>query len=426
MRVLLTGASGFIGRHLVAALAQHGYTVVCATRHPLATSPHTCAEWVEADFGRDTAPRSWVPRLAGVDVVINAVGILREAKGQSFAALHVQAPCALFDACVEAGVERVINISALGADAQARSAYHLSKRRADEHLSSLPLSWTIVQPSLVYGADGESARLFTTMASLPFIPLPDGGNQQVQPLHIDDLTAGVLALMRDPQSSRRIIPFVGPLALSLRQFLAELRSSMQLDRGRFVSVPLPLVRIAASLGDRLPGNLLDSETLGMLLRGNVGDASPLRAVLGQEPRCPSEFVSVADAAAVRTAATLPWSLAILRFSIAAVWIVTGVVSLGLFPTQASYELLSRSGVPVTLQPVALYGAAMLDFLLGIATLLMRRRQGLYIAQIVLILLYTAIITVRLPEFWLHPYGPLLKNVPMLAALMLLCLLERRR
>ena len=81
-------------------------------------------------------------------------------------------------------------------------------------------------------------------------------------------------------------------------------------------------------------------------------------------------------------------------------------------------------MPAALRPLALYGAAALDLVLGVASLLMRRRRWLWLAQIALILGYTAIITARLPEFWLHPYGPVLKNLPMLAALWLLLELDR--
>ena len=86
--------------------------------------------------------------------------------------------------------------------------------------------------------------------------------------------------------------------------------------------------------------------------------------------------------------------------------------------------MARPGLEGAVASVALYGAALLDFGLGIATLLMKRRRWLWLAQIVLILGYTAIISIRLPEFWLHPYGPMLKNLPMLAALWLLYSADR--
>ena len=108
-----------------------------------------------------------------------------------------------------------------------------------------------------------------------------------------------------------------------------------------------------------------------------------------------------------------------------VWIVTGIVSLGLYPVELSYQLLERVGVPRPLAPAFLYSAAALDLAFGLATLLMRHRKPLWLAQIAVILGYTAIITARMPEFWLHPYGPLLKNIPMLAGIYLLYRMERR-
>ncbi|MDB6087834.1 MAG: dehydrogenase [Gammaproteobacteria bacterium] len=414
-----------MGQHLTAMLTSKGHAVVCAVRRSESRDHLHCEALIEADFTRDTHVAAWVPRLQGIEAVINAVGILREHGSQTFAAVHVQAPCALFDACVIAGVNRVINISALGADAAARSGYHVSKRRADRHLAGLPLSWTIVQPSLVYGPGGDSARLFTMLASLPWIPLPGCGTQQVQPIHIDDLTAGVAALLTSDALVRSTVPFVGACAITLRDFLTQLRAGMDLPPRRFLLIPLWLVRTVARLGQHVPRSLLDVETLDMLLRGNVGDPRAVESLLGRRVRRPDQFITAAEAPWLRTAAQLSWLLPLLRWSVALVWILTGIVSLGLFPIASSYELLFRVGVPSALAPLFLYGAAAVDLALGVATLLMRHRRALWLAQAALILFYTIVISLRMPEFWLHPYGPLLKNVPLLAAIAMLYVLERR-
>jgi hypothetical protein len=92
----------------------------------------------------------------------------------------------------------------------------------------------------------------------------------------------------------------------------------------------------------------------------------------------------------------------------------------------SYELLARVGVSDVLAPLMLYGAAILDLLVGIATLVMGNRRWLWLFQITVMLGYTLIISFKLPEFWLHPYGPLSKNLVMLAAIYLLYTLEPRR
>jgi hypothetical protein len=124
-------------------------------------------------------------------------------------------------------------------------------------------------------------------------------------------------------------------------------------------------------------------------------------------------------------ARLNWLLPLMRFAVATVWIVTGILSLGIYPVDASYALLARVGLAGWAATVALYGAALLDLVLGIATLVLRRRIGLWRLQMAIIVGYTLIITFALPEFWLHPFGPVLKNVPLLAAIVLLHALERR-
>ncbi|MFL6657925.1 MAG: DoxX-like family protein [Massilia sp.] len=112
-------------------------------------------------------------------------------------------------------------------------------------------------------------------------------------------------------------------------------------------------------------------------------------------------------------------LYLLRLSIAFVWIATALVSALLYPAEQSYQLLERTGVPASWAPMMLYGAAGCDLLLGLGTLLLARRRRLWQLQLALIGFYTLVIAVRLPEFLLHPYGPLTKNVPMLAAIWLL-------
>lgn len=420
MVVFLTGASGFIGRHLAQALLADGHRVIAGVHR----RSRDDGESVAVDFTRDFEPAQWRPRLRGVDAVINAVGLLRETRGMTFDAVHVRAPRALFAAAAEAGVRRVIQISALGADDRAESPYHISKRRADDFLSAMPLSSAIVQPSLVYGRGGASARLFDALASLPLLPLPDGGRQRIQPIHVDDLVPAIVALLdRDAWRVGRVA-LVGPEPITLRDYLAALRRAMGLPGAWSFTVPRAVLVAAARVGDRLPGPLLDSATLGMLERGNTADVRTTRQLLGRDPRPPVRFIGGGERDLVRNGAQLLWLAPLLRVAIAAMWIVTGVVSLAVYPVAESYALLDRTGITGRAAPLALGAAALLDIALGVAALALRRRW-VWWTQIVLILAYTAIITWRLPEFWAHPYGPVLKNVPILAALLLLAHLEER-
>ncbi|MDH3918400.1 MAG: NAD(P)H-binding protein, partial [Rhodospirillales bacterium] len=184
MRILVTGACGFIGGHITSALIAAGHRVVCCVRDPARARrmfPGQVA--LACDFNRDTEAACWRPRLEDVDAVINCAGILQSRPGQSIAAIHGKAPKALFDACLAAGVRRVIQISALGAEPQAGTAYALSKHEADLHLLSLPLDGTVVQPSLAYTPAGSygGTSLFRALAALPWlVPVVGRGDQSFQ------------------------------------------------------------------------------------------------------------------------------------------------------------------------------------------------------------------------------------------------------
>ncbi|HEX2494141.1 MAG TPA: SDR family oxidoreductase [Steroidobacter sp.] len=418
MVILLTGATGFIGRRLAAALRAAGHIVVEAGR-----SSAACSHGVAADFTRDLKPKDWAPKLAGVDVVVNAVGILRERGGQTFASVHTCAPRALFAACAAAGVRRVVQISALGAD-RGSTGYFASKRAADDYLAGLPLEWTIVQPSLVYGEGGTSARLFNVLATLPITPLPAGGRQHVQPIHVDDLVQAIVNMLGSAAVAHQRVPLVGPRSMSLREFLQQLRTAMGLRPAPVLSAPHWMMRISASIAQWSPRSLLDRETLVMLEMGNVADPSITQHLLRRPPREVAAFIPVERRAITASQSKLAWLLPLMRFSIALVWIWTGIVSLGWYPRESSYALLARTGAPHVLFPFLLYGAAALDFVFGAATMLLSNRRRLWLAQLALIVAYTIVVTAKLPEYWLHPYGPILKNLPMLAAIYLLYELEQ--
>ena len=288
----------------------------------------------------------------------------------------------------------------------------------------------VVQPSLVFGADGDSAARLLTLAALPLLLLPDGGQQQVQPVHVDDVVEAICRLVEAPLTTPaggRSVPLVGPEPITLHDYLQQLRFAIGLPPAAALPVPAALVDVAARLGQRR-GGLLDPDAMTMLRQGSIGPPTAITLLLGHAPREPADFLLGEPQAALRAQARLGWLLPLLRITLGLVWVVTGLLSLGLFPRLDSYALLGRAGIAPAFQPLVLDGAALLDLLLGLLTLWpplrARWRCWLWGAQAGLMVLYMAVIALQLPEYWLHPFGPLLKNLPMLAVLWLLYLQDR--
>lgn len=428
MNILLTGASGFIGSHLVHALNNAGHTVTACVRESRAAQQR----WPEiniaqTDFIQDHDETDWLPRLAGIDVVINAVGIIRETGKQTFAALHTHAPCALFRASQKAGVKRVIQISALGAEETAFSQYHLSKRAADECLMSLDVDWVIVMPSIVYGPGAKSMTLFRAIASLPIIPLIDSGDQPIQPIHIDDLTRGVLQLVEAETPNKLRIEMVGPKPITMKELYSQLRSWLGMGKTRFISVSYQLALLGGRIGGFLGNTPMTRETIQMLRKGNTGDVTPFINQFGFTPMSFEENLKQTPAQqADHWHGGLFLLKPLLRLSIAFLWILTGIISAFVFPAEQSYAMLAKAGITGLWAPVMLYGAATANLVLGIATLLAYRISLVGFIQISVMVLYTIIITFSQAEQWIHPFGPVSKNIPLIAATLIMMTLERKR
>src|SRR5690606_15660782 len=190
-------------------------------------------------------------------------------------ALHVRAPIALFEGAARAGVRLVVQLSALGSDSEAMSAYYRSKHRADEALRRMPIASLIVQPSLVYAADGASSQLFRRLATLPVLVLPRT-TAQVQPVHLDDLVEAILRAVQAPPTGSVTLAAVGPEPMTLARYIARLREAMGLARPAWqLRAPPAMVLLAARMLAHWPGSLVDADAVRMLLRGHHADAAPL-------------------------------------------------------------------------------------------------------------------------------------------------------
>ena len=434
MRVLVTGASGFIGRHLVARLGAEGHEVVGVARNlEQARRLIPGIVWVHGDLDRDLAPEIWAPRLEAVEAVINCAGILQSSAGNDIRAVHETGPIALFGACETAGVRRVIQVSALGAGAAAGTEYAASKAAADDWLLASGLDGIVVRPSLVVGRDAYGGTVFfRALAALPWVlPLPGRGEQRFQPIAMDDVTEAILRLLRSGASSGRILDLVGPREMTLAEILLALRGWLGLGPPIPVPVPMAPIRLLARLGDCLRWfggrGALSTTSIRQLEFGITADPAPFVEALAMTPldledalaRQPS---GVAD----RWHARLYFLRPALRVSLGLFWLWTGIATAFFFPRAEGEALLAAVGVPAGLLPLAFWLGCLLDVVLGL--LLLARVQVRAVAglQIAITLPYMVMLTLAMPELWFHPLGPMSKLVPLLVATAVLMAIEDDR
>ncbi len=427
MRVLLLGAGGFIGREIFAALTARGHRVVAAVRDPAAAPPFAAEPAIAIDMNADVDAAAWLPRLAGIDAVVNCAGVLQGTRAQSIDAIHRRSPIALFDACERAGVRRMVQISAISAQCSAGTAYALSKLAADDHLRASALDWVVVRPSLVHarGAYGGTAAL-RAIAAFPFaIPVPAEGRQRFQPIHMDDVTRVVALALEDDRLVGKTIDPVGPDAITLSEILVDYRRWLGFGMARLLYIPRPLVKAAARLADRL-GGPLNSTALAQMEHGNTGDYEAFRATTGIEALSWKAALAAQPAHAQdRWHARLYFVRPLLRASLALLWIASGFAGLdGL--REWTPLLASTLGVPFVVAGAALIAACVFD--IALACLLVRRWRPRRLAaiQAATILAYTAIATILWPSLWLESLGPLLKNIPVVAAVLALGAIEEDR
>ncbi|QID16493.1 complex I NDUFA9 subunit family protein [Nitrogeniibacter mangrovi] len=287
-RVLLIGGSGFVGSAVAARLVAGGWTVRVPTRRfnrarHLSVLPTT--EIVEADvFNPQTLDRL----LVGVDAVVNLVGVLHSAPGvpygPAFERAHVALPKAIAEACRRVGVQRVVHVSALGADVNGPSEYQRSKAAGEAAIRNArpELQWTLLRPSVIFGAGDRFLNLFARLSRLaPILPLA-GADARFQPVWVEDVAEVVYACLARDASIRQSYPVAGPQVYTLAELVRF--AAAQVERAPWI-VPLPdgLARVQARLMECLPEPLMSRDNLRSMHVDNVAEGAPLPFGLTPHP-----------------------------------------------------------------------------------------------------------------------------------------------
>ena len=265
--VTVFGGSGFVGRHVVRALAKRGYRVRVAVRRPdLAgfLQPMGGVGQIHAVQANLRYPDSVMAAVHGADAVVNLVGILQEGGRQSFSAVQANGPRAIAQACARAGISRLVQVSAIGADAASSSVYATSKAEGEAAVLGQVPTAVILRPSIVFGPEDGFFNRFASLARmLPVLPLVGGGDTLFQPVFVGDVAEAVALAIDGKAKPGATYELGGPERKSFRQLL-EYVCEVTGRKRLLANLPFPLARIQAGaieIANKLTFGLLPDELL---------------------------------------------------------------------------------------------------------------------------------------------------------------------
>jgi uncharacterized protein YbjT (DUF2867 family) len=412
MRVLVLGGYGLIGTPLVLRLLAAGHLVIGVGRDVAAAARRIPqASWIAQDIAQLSTPEAWRALLSGIDAVVNAAGVLQDSPRDDVTALQSVAMRALFTACAELGVRRIVQISAATASRAAPTAFLRSKAEADEALAALDLDWVILRPGLVLGpqAYGGTALLRGLAAMPGIIPLLSG-TQPLRTVHVDDVVDAVVRSLDGSVPARRIYDLVEPRTHTLREVVLAIREWLGLPPARVLSMPRGLAAAVFGVGDWL-GRLgwnppMRTTALRQMDLGIHADPGPWTSVAGPLTGLQETLRRIPSTVQERWYARL-WLLKPIAIGMLSVfWIATGIFSL--VSWNESVSLLTERGSSYAIAALAVIAGATADMILGAALLVRRWFKLVLLGMVGISIIYLVIGTLVGPDLWLDPLGPFFK------------------
>ena len=290
--VTVFGGSGFLGMQVTRALAKRGYRVrVACRRTNLAYRSPLMGEVGQIQIMQVNVrvPSSVERALEGADACVNLVGVLFEQGRQRFHSLHAQGARAIAEAARARGIKTLVQVSAIGADANSKSKYARTKAEGEAAARENVPTATVVRPSVVFGQDDSFFNRFGALAAQsPALPLPGGGGTRFQPVFVNDVAAAIAACILDPATRGKTYELGGPSTYSFRELMQLVLTQTQRSR-LLVPLPWPVARLIGVAGDMVAGVLpiappLTSDQVELLTHDNVcSGALPGLSALGVTP-----------------------------------------------------------------------------------------------------------------------------------------------
>jgi len=289
MRVLVTGASGFVGNVVVKELLAQGHEVRALVRRGSEKKLQE-RERVEIAPGDCLDHEALEVAAAGCDAVIHLVGIIREfpGRGITFEQVHVQATRNVVDAAQAAGARRYLHMSALGARPEPADPYHVTNFQADEYVINSALTHTIFRPSVIYGPEDQSINLFARhIRRLAFFPIIGDGTYRLQPVPVWTVARALVMALELPTSENRIYEVGGPEPLTYNEVIDTIARVLG-RKIKKIHQPVWTMQFAANLCGRFRWFPLTPGQLRMLLEGSTCDPKAFFEDFGLTPEHFSE------------------------------------------------------------------------------------------------------------------------------------------
>jgi NADH dehydrogenase len=293
--VTVIGGSGFIGRYVVRNLARHDRRIRIACRHPneaLFLKPLGNVGQVQLSACNVRNKDSIARAVHGSSAVINLVGILQPGGHQDFESVHKEGAGEIARAAREAGVQRLVHMSAIGADRRSESAYARTKGEGEAEVRAAFPSATIFRPSIVFGPEDDFFNRFARMAQIaPALPLIGGGRTRFQPVYVCDVADALVAAAVDGGAAGRTYELGGPRVYTFREILELVLAETRRKRP-LVPVPFGVAKMMGLFAGILPNAPITADQVEMLKQDNVVspdaltlqdlgiDATPAESVVG--------------------------------------------------------------------------------------------------------------------------------------------------
>jgi NADH dehydrogenase len=272
LNYFVTGATGFIGRHLVRRLVARGARVLVTSRNPSRgghLQPIGRVGQIVVERVDLASEQALARALAGASGVVNLIGIMHETRQQRFEEVQGALPGRIAKVAADAGIERMVQISAIGADPDSQSAYARSKAEGERRLREALPSATIVRPSIVIGPEDRFFNRFAEMARwLPALPLIGGGKTRFQPVYVGDVADAIVAGLQRPDTAGQTYELGGPQVYSFAELMRYMLNVLG-RRRLLVPISFGMAMLQARFLELLPAPLLTRDQVELLKTDNV-------------------------------------------------------------------------------------------------------------------------------------------------------------